>query len=177
MQTMDLASTALAQHILDHASELTLASIRPDGHPHASTASFAHQGMLIYVTIAIDSQKAHNIAQNNRVALTVNAPYELWTEIQGLSIEASATLVTDIYELVLIGDLLLAKYPEYAKIISTPQIRPWPGMLFVRVTPLTLTLLDYTRGFGHSSSFSLEWPPILTNLQEGNVRPLNARPT
>jgi hypothetical protein len=119
--------------------------------------------MVLYVTIAIDTQKAHNIAYSDLVALTANAPYKRWSEIQGLAMEARATLVQDPAELALISDLLLAKYPEYAEIIVSPGIRPWPGMLFVRIAPISITLLDYTRGFGHTSSFSLDLPTMSGN--------------
>jgi hypothetical protein len=32
---------------------------------------------------------------------------------------------------------------------------PWPGMLFVRVVPTSLMVLDYTKRFGHTTRFEV----------------------
>ncbi len=155
MNHMDSESFDLATSILKSTNDLTLATLREDGSPHASTVSFASDGLVIYAAIAIDSHKAHDVGHDSRVALTVNTPYGSWSEIQGLAIDAHAELVRDPEELALAGGLLLHKLPAFAGIIAQPQIHPWPGMVFLRITPRHLTLLDYTKGFGHSESFDL----------------------
>jgi uncharacterized protein YhbP (UPF0306 family) len=145
----------LATGILSRATDLTLASIRPDGTPHASTASFANSGLTVYFAVAIDCQKAHNIQHSSRVAFTVNTAYRNWAEIRGLSIDAAARLVTGVEELNLVSALLLEKYPEFSVIISNPAQLPWPGMLFIRCDPSYISLLDYTKGFGHTVHFQI----------------------
>lgn len=155
MQKMDSESFDLATSILESTNDLTLATLRADGSPHASTLSFASDGLVIYAAIAIDSHKAHDIGHDHRVALTVNAPYGNWSEIQGLSIDAHAELIRDPAELAVAGGLLLQKLPAYANIIAQPHVYPWPGMVFLRIMPQHLTLLDYTKGFGHMETFDL----------------------
>ncbi|MGZ3239946.1 MAG: pyridoxamine 5'-phosphate oxidase family protein, partial [Burkholderiaceae bacterium] len=47
-------------NILDKAKDLTLATVRPDGYPQATTVSYAHDGLTIYVGVGKDSQKIAN---------------------------------------------------------------------------------------------------------------------
>ena len=155
MNRLDTASFELASTILANAADMTLATVRADGAPHATTISFASEAMTLYAAIALDSHKAHDIRRDGRVALTVNAPYRDWNEIQGLSIDAVATMIDAPAELALASSLLLRKLPGYAALIAEPAVLPWPGMLFIRITPVTLTLLDYTQRFGHSEQFDL----------------------
>lgn len=143
----------LAAEILSLATELTFASIRPDGTPHASTVNFASNGLTVYFAVAIDCQKACNIQHCSRVAFTANTPYRNWREIRGLSVDGVARLVTGVEELSLASALLQQKYPEFASIIQDPAQLPWPGMLFIRCDPVHVALLDYTRGFGHTVHF------------------------
>ncbi len=51
--------------------------------------------MTIYFGTAADSQKARNIDRSNKVSLTINLPYEDWSEIVGLSMGGNASQVTD----------------------------------------------------------------------------------
>lgn len=155
MQWMDPHKYEWATTVLARAKELTLATVRGDGSPHASTVNFAAEGLTLYAAISIDGGKAHDLNGEARVALTVNAPYDNWCDIQGISIDGLAAFVRDPQELSVAGALLLSKLPEYARIIAQPEILPWPGLLFIRITPERLFLLDYTRGFGHSESFDL----------------------
>lgn len=156
MEHLDCKSHELATKILSNSNELTLATIRKDGAPHASTVSFASNDLILYIAISTDSNKAHELSQDGRIGLTVNAPFVNWDQIQGMSMSGNATFVTDPTELALAGALLMRKLPAYAEIILEPGIRPWPGMLFVRIIPLTISLLDYTRGFGHTETFEVE---------------------
>jgi hypothetical protein len=158
MQQLDSTTLELAAKILGAARELTLATVRADGSPHASTVNFACEDLIIYAAISIDGGKAHDLSRDARVALTVNAPYDNWSEIQGMSIDGRAAFITEPAELSFASALLLRKLPDYARIIAEPAVLPWPGMLLIRITPERLALLDYTRGFGHTDRFELREP-------------------
>jgi hypothetical protein len=45
----------------------------------------------------------------------------------------------------------LKKLPAYAALVGPTPKLPWPGMLFVRVVPTSLMVLDYTKRFGHTT--------------------------
>jgi hypothetical protein len=158
MQQLDSTNFELATKVLGAATELTLATVRADGSPHASTVNFACEGIVLYAAISIDGGKAHDLNGDDRVALTVNTPYHDWTDIQGMSIDGHAVFIQDPTELSFASALLLQKLPGYARIIDQPEVHPWPGMLFIRITPERIAMLDYTRGFGHTESFDLRQP-------------------
>ena len=155
MNGLDPASYQLACTILAGANEMSLATLRGDGAPHASTVSFASDGIVLYAAIGLDSQKAHHIRQDGRVSLTVNAPFRNWNEIQGLSIDGVATMIDGQDEQIAASALLLQKLPAYGDLVGPSPSVPWPGMLFIRIVPAALTLLDYTKRFGHSSLFDV----------------------
>ena len=155
MEQLDAQHRTFMLGILARAKDLTLASLRGDGAPHATTVSFASDALDIYAAIGIDSQKAHNIRQDGRVALTVNAPYQDWRSIQGLSLEGVAEIISEPDQVRRASDLLLARFPQYAKVLADTDTVPWPGMLYIRIVPHTVALIDYTAGFGHTTHVTL----------------------
>jgi len=155
MNGLDHASFALTCSILASANDMTIATLREDGSPHASTVSFASDGLVLFAAIAIDSHKAHEIREDGRVSLTVNTPSKNWNEIQGLSIDGIASMIDWPRGQEEASALLLKKLPGYAALVGKSPKLPWPGMLFVRIVPTALTLLDYTKRFGHSAQFEV----------------------
>lgn len=153
MNQLDSHHRTLALAILARAKDLTLASQRADGALHATTISFASDALVIYAAIGIDSQKAHNVRRDGRVALTVNAPYQQWNEIQGLAIEGIAEIVSEPDQVRRASALLLARFPQFAKFVANTETVPWPGMLYLRIVPHTVSVLDYTESFGHTVHF------------------------
>src|SRR5215470_5618123 len=81
--------------ILDNAIDMTIATIREDGYPQATTVSYVNDGLTIYFGCGAASQKAKNLARNSKISLTVNLPYASWKEIRGLSIGGRAELIAD----------------------------------------------------------------------------------
>ncbi|WP_457090130.1 pyridoxamine 5'-phosphate oxidase family protein [Microvirga sp. P5_D2] len=132
--------------ILDRASDMTLATIRQDGYPQATTVSYANDGLDIYFGCSEDSQKARNISRNGKVSLTINLPYANWGEIRGISAGGHADRLTDPSEIERAGQLLLRKYPQgIAEYASGPGV----GVAFFKVVPTVISVLDYRKGFGH----------------------------
>jgi general stress protein 26 len=155
MDYITLDRTRWVEGILRAGRELVMASIRPDGSPHASTLSYANDGLKTYCSISLDSQKAHDIRHDAQVAYVVNRPYGAWAEIQGISVDAKASMLNETEELQLASTLLLRKYPEFSKVISDTRALPWPGLLFIVLRPQVISLLDYTRSFGHTEHYAV----------------------
>ena len=156
MEVLESSDYALALSILNRARDLTLASIGPEGAPHATTVTFANDALIMYAAIGIDSEKAHNIRARPRVALTVNAPYRDWREIQGMSIDGNAEIVGDPHEMLRASQLLLNRFPQFAEFMSDTASIPWPGTVFIKIAPVSVTLLDYVRGFGYTGRFRVQ---------------------
>ena len=163
MNTISQQQARQVTEILRAGKDLVLASVRPDGTPHASTVSYANDGLRAYCAISLDSQKAHDIRHDAHVAFVVNAPYTLWRDIRGVSIDATARMLNQPAELRRASALLLKKYPEFSDIISDTTALPWPGMLFIALQPAFVSLLDYGKVFGHTEYFSVgaaDLPPL-----------------
>src|SRR5215469_2460851 len=96
---MDPVLTDEIISILDNAIDMTIATIREDGYPQATTVSYANDGLSIYFGCAANCQKAKNLGRNNKVSVTVNLPYSSWNDIRGLSIGGTAEQVSDPQEM------------------------------------------------------------------------------
>jgi hypothetical protein len=142
-------NSALREEILSllkGANDMTIATIRPDGCPQATTVSYVSDGLTMYFGCAAESQKAQNIAYNDKVSLTVTLPYFSWEEIRGLSMGGRAKPVTYPNEINRVSELLLRKFPQILQYALTGK----KGVFLVRITPEVISVLDYRKGFGHT---------------------------
>jgi nitroimidazol reductase NimA-like FMN-containing flavoprotein (pyridoxamine 5'-phosphate oxidase superfamily) len=134
--------------LLDQHRIMTLATLRPDGWPQATTVGYANEGLTLYFLCGPDSQKAANLARDDRVSLTIDGDTPQVMEITGLSIAAHAHVVVDPIEADKAIRLLMLKYPEQG---SMPLPMPGPADVRIfRVTPMVISVLDYSKGFGHT---------------------------
>jgi general stress protein 26 len=149
---MDAKQLWTVLQILEKTSDLTIATIREDGYPQATTVSYVSDGLKIYFGTSPASQKARNLARCDKVSVTVNKAYETWDDIQSLSIGGLAHRVTDPAELGKAGQLMLAKFPQVAK-YAPPDAS---GLAIFRVTMQVVSILDYAKGFGHTELVRVE---------------------
>src|SRR5262249_54632269 len=134
--------------LLDDHRIMTIATLRPDGWPQATTVGYVNEGLILYFLCGLDSQKAANLARDDRVSLTVDHDASQIMEIRGLSMAARARPVTDRVEAMNVLRKLPLKYPEQ---VSLPGPMPEPeNVRIFRVTPTVISVLDYTKGFGHT---------------------------
>src|SRR5450830_995166 len=137
------------QKIIDLLHEhriMTIATNRADGWPQATVVSYANDGLVIYCLISRDSQKYVNIKRDPRVSLAIARDYPQPLQIKGMSIAARTVEVTDQGEIEHAAEVLLRRYPEY-------KVMPRPDPAFfstLRVTTEMVSILDYSKGFGHS---------------------------
>jgi nitroimidazol reductase NimA-like FMN-containing flavoprotein (pyridoxamine 5'-phosphate oxidase superfamily) len=142
----------LVKDILEKAVDITIATNRPDGWPQATTVSFVSDGLTLYFGTDANSQKSANIEIDARVSVTANAPYKTWEEIRSLSLAGDAHFVTDPEETARVGELMMKRFgTEIAKqtSIDMSQTR------IVRIRPRIISLLDYSKGFGHKADIVL----------------------
>jgi general stress protein 26 len=139
--------------ILDRANDMTIATVRADGYPQATTVSYANDGLDIYFGCSEDSQKSRNISRNSKVSLTINLPYANWGEIRGVSVGGHAHRLTDAGEIERAGQLLLHKFPQGIAEYASGALL---GVAFFKVVPKVISVLDYRKGFGHTDLVSNE---------------------
>ena len=133
--------------ILSEASDLTIATLREDGYPQATTVSYANDDLEIYFGTSAGSQKAKNLARNAKVSATVCLPYRDWGEIRGLSMSGKAERLTDPPHIARAEELLLRRFSQS---IAQYASAPLDNVIFFRVRPEVISVLDYRKGFGHT---------------------------
>lgn len=123
---------------------MSLATVRRDGYPQATTVAYANDGLTIYFACDRNSQKARNLRRSPKVSLTINKDWAGWTKIQGLSIGARAKILERPADTRLALALLTRKF-KGMKGLSAEDLE---ATVFVRVQPKVISMLDYRRGFG-----------------------------
>ena len=144
---MDQETKDFILNIIDNGKDLTLATIRSDGYPQATTVSYANDGMTIYVGIGKNSQKANNIRHCTKVSLTINAEYMDWNHIKGLSMGATAEILSDPEEIKHASACMIKRFPQVAEWAQSSQAAE---MVLLKITPQVISVLDYEKGFGHT---------------------------
>jgi nitroimidazol reductase NimA-like FMN-containing flavoprotein (pyridoxamine 5'-phosphate oxidase superfamily) len=139
--------------VLDRQHFMTVATIRPDGYPQATTVKYIHDDLIVYFATAPTSQKASNIQLNNKVSVAIADQAEDFHKLRGLSMSGTATRVQDKqraeeYALRLFGRLPQKRrlVPEDPKELAVYEIRP-----------VAIALIDYASGFGTTHLVEL-WP-------------------
>jgi hypothetical protein len=142
----EIRNTILA--LLDQHRIMTIATLRPDGWPQATTVGYVNEGLTLYFLCGLDSQKAANLARDDRVSLTIDHDTPDLMAITGLSMAAHAQAVVDRDEANRILGMFPLKYPEN---IAVPIPMPTPeDVRIFRVTPTVISVLDYSKGFGYT---------------------------
>lgn len=121
----------------------TIATASVDGEPGVSTVYFGYAGMDIYFNTGKDSQKVRNILANPRVAIAMQQPSAPKTDrdIKGIQYIGKARILSD------------AETAEAPKAVTTRH-RAFNNVtagnsVIVKVTPVKVYLIDYSRGFRH----------------------------
>jgi nitroimidazol reductase NimA-like FMN-containing flavoprotein (pyridoxamine 5'-phosphate oxidase superfamily) len=145
---MDEVLKAKIEGLIDEHRIMTIATLRPDGWPQATTVGYGNEGMAIYFLCGLESQKAANIDRDDRVSATIDNDVDNVMAITGLSMAAHARPVTDPAEAQKALALIVGKYkvmPDFPLDMPTPdQVR-----LF-RLEPVVFSVLDYSKGFAHT---------------------------
>ena len=143
--------------ILDKHRIMTLATNRPDGWPQATVVGYANDGLKIYCFVSRLGQKFANIVRDPRVSAAIAGDVPNPLDIKGLSLAGKAYALTESTEFDRAYDVFLKRYPEY-KSWPRPSLAASP---MIRITPTVISVLDYSKGFGHSD---------LVKIEEGDVR-------
>jgi nitroimidazol reductase NimA-like FMN-containing flavoprotein (pyridoxamine 5'-phosphate oxidase superfamily) len=151
---MDEALRSRILEVLRRQQFMTVATIRPDGYPQATTVKYIHDDLILYFATAPTSQKASNIKLNNKVSLAIVDKAQDFYKLRGLSMSGTASRVlekqrAEEFALRLFGRLLPQKrrlVPEDPKELAVYEIRP-----------VAIALVDYASGFGTTHLVEL-WP-------------------
>lgn len=140
--------------LLDGHRIMTIATLRPDGWPQATTVGYVNEGLTLWFLCGRDSQKAQNLTHDDRVSITIDHDTSDIMSITGLSMAARAHRVNDRAKAQKVLGMLPLKYPDAPP--STAQLKmPAPEeVALFRVVPEVVSVLDYTLGFAHTDLVS-----------------------
>jgi len=140
---------ALKANILDELERhhvMTLATIRPDGFPQATTVNYVHDGLTLYFAADAASQKAGNIKLNNKVSVAIASSAQDFYKLRGLSLSGLATRIVDEQEAQKRSIELFRILPQSQRLVpGNPK-----DLAVFAITPVAIALIDYASGFGKS---------------------------
>lgn len=132
--------------ILDDNRLMAISTLRPDGWPQATMVGYANEDILLYFVISRQSQKFKNIELDDRVSIVIGRDFHDPSTIEALSIAARASEVRDPKQRGRAVKLLLDRHPGLRRLAP-----PEPDhSAIMRANPEIITILDYSKGFGHS---------------------------
>lgn len=123
---------------------MSLATVRPDGYPQATTVTYANDGLTLYFACDRNGQKVRNLRRSPKVSLTINKDTANWKKITGLSMGATAKVLERPADTKRALALLSRKFKDM-KNLSEEDLAE---TAFVRVQPKVISMLDYRREFG-----------------------------
>lgn len=133
--------------LIQAGSTLTLATMREDGWPQATTVAYANVGLTLFVATGADAQKVRNIQYCPKVSLTINSNALEWSTLQGLSMSAVADVIESASDRQQAARLIKKKFPSLAD-VGDPEHQT--GWALLRIVPRMICVIDYTKGFGHT---------------------------
>jgi nitroimidazol reductase NimA-like FMN-containing flavoprotein (pyridoxamine 5'-phosphate oxidase superfamily) len=136
--------------LLDSHRIMTIATLRPDGWPQATTVGYVNEGLVLWFLCGLQSQKASNLAHDDRVSITIDHDTPDIMSITGLSMAARAHRVTDASEAEKVLRMLPLKYPDAPPSTARMKMPEPHEVALFRVVPEVISVLDYTKGFGHT---------------------------
>ena len=141
----------IALRILGAQRLMSLATNRADGWPQATTVAYVNDELIVYCFVSRMSQKFINVRRDNRVSVSIAGDFRTPESIEGLSFAALAEIVEDKSEYLRISQLFKTRCPEYG---SWPNPNPSLAPL-LRLVPVVMSIIDYSRTFGHSELVTL----------------------
>ena len=145
---MDEAQKRTILGLLERHRVMSIATLRPDGWPQVTTVGYANAGLTIYFLCGRGSQKAANLARDDRVSFAIGDDPPQVMEIAALSMAARAERVSDREEAARAMRMLIARYPEQTSWTGPPP--SVDDVAVFRLTPVVASVIDYSKGFGHA---------------------------
>lgn len=141
---MDKVLRSKILEVLQRHHLMTLATIRPDGYPQATTVNYIHDEFTLYFATDAASQKAGNIRLNNKVSVAITDRTEDFYKLRGVSMSGNASRVCETQKAEELTLRLFRTFPQSRRFVPED-----PKQLAVyEITPVAIALVDYASGFG-----------------------------
>lgn len=133
----------------------TLATNGTEG-PWAAAVFYVNEGDTLYFLSSPESRHSRNLAQNPRVALTIQEDYHDWLEIKGVQIEGVATEISGADE-EKARRLYGRKFPVVGLLAQAPAaiVKALAKVRWYRIVPQRLYFIDNSLGLGSRDEIAL----------------------
>ena len=108
---MDEALKAIILNLLSHHNIMTLATVRSDGFPQATTVYYVNDGLTLYFATDPSSQKAGSIKLSNKVSVAIAGETENANKLKAISLSGAARRIVDAERLHALQILLFRAVP------------------------------------------------------------------
>jgi general stress protein 26 len=148
---MDNALKSKFLEVLQSHNTMALATIRPDGYPQATTVYYIHDEFTLYFAIDVASQKAGNIKLNNKVSVAIASEDQDFYKLRGFSMSGTATRIIDERRAEELSLRLFRAFPQSKRFVPEDSKQ----LAVFEITPVAISLVDYTTGFGKTHLIEL----------------------
>ena len=151
--------TSLQAELIDYLARHNVATLATaaDADLWAAAVFYVNDGFTLYFLSSPDSRHCRNLAQNPRVALTIQEDYSDWREIRGVQIEGEACAVSRDEE-ARARRLYGEKFPVVGAISQAPAaiVKALTKVRWYKVVPRHLYFIDNSACFGHREEVPLD---------------------
>ncbi len=132
---------------------LTLATVGPDGAPHAAALFYAYTEDIHLIFLSDpDTQHARHIGDGAPVAVTIQADGQDWRRITGLQMHGMASPVGERAR-----SIYLARFPFVAR--TETLVQALKKVHFYEIVPTWVRLIDNRFGFAHKQEWRFDHHP------------------
>lgn len=149
-RSSDNRAAAEAIQTLDAHRIMAISTVRLDGWPQTTIVGYANAGLAIYFMILRSSQKYANIRRDDRVSIAVGTEPSDLGKAKAVYAGARATEIEDPAERKRAWQLLEARHPNLADF----ELPDSSEAVVVRADCKHLSIVDYTKGIGHTEAFT-----------------------
>ena len=137
--------------LLDSHRIMTIATLRPDGWPQATTVGYVNEGLTLWFLCGLESQKAGNLAHDDRVSITIDHDTRRH-DVDHRLVDGGARPSRERPRRGAEGDRDAAAEVSGRAAVDGRQMKmPAPeDVALFRVVPEIVSVLDYTKGFAHT---------------------------
>jgi PPOX class probable F420-dependent enzyme len=100
-------------HLIEWERVCRVATVGEDGTPHLVPVCHVVDGGKIYFGSGNDARKVVHLRANPRVAVTVDLYSDAWSNLKGVMVQGTTTLIDKGPRFRKIRGLLYRKYPQY----------------------------------------------------------------
>lgn len=151
---MEEVTNDTAARILGQNRIMAISTVRPDGWPQTTIVGYANEGLSLFFLIFRSSQKFSNIESNDRVSIAVGKEPPDLRLAEAVYAGAIATEVTSPAERNHAWRLLVQRHPI---LLGSPE-PDWSQVAAMRADCLHLSVVDYSRGIGHTDALHVATP-------------------